>query len=50
MTFWHLIVEGDRKATYGELGGVLRDLHSLTVPDGLVLPSYDPFDKQALRL
>ena len=28
VTFWHLIVEGDRKATYGELGGVLRDLHA----------------------
>ncbi|MEV8548222.1 phosphotransferase [Streptomyces sp. NPDC051572] len=50
VTFWHLILEGDRKATYGELGGVLRDLHSLTVPEGLVLPSFDPFDKQALRL
>ncbi|MEV6538705.1 aminoglycoside phosphotransferase family protein [Streptomyces sp. NPDC051665] len=50
VTFWHLILEGDRKAAYGELGGVLRDLHSLTVPDGLVLPSFDPFDKQALRL
>lgn len=50
VTFWHLIVEGDRKAKYGELGGILRELHSLTLPDGLVLPSYDPFDKQALRL
>ncbi|WP_055526352.1 phosphotransferase enzyme family protein [Streptomyces graminilatus] len=50
VTFWHLIVEGDRKATYGELGGVLRDLHSLTVPDGLELPSFDPFDKQELRM
>ncbi|UXY27561.1 phosphotransferase enzyme family protein [Streptomyces sp. HUAS TT20] len=50
VTFWHLITEGDRKATYGELGGVLRDLHSLTVPEGLSLPSFDPFDKQALRL
>ncbi|MGW3646664.1 phosphotransferase enzyme family protein [Streptomyces sp. NPDC000878] len=50
VTFWHLIVEGDRKATYGELGRVLRDLHSLTVPDGLVLPSFDPFDKQELRM
>ncbi|MFF4314284.1 phosphotransferase enzyme family protein [Streptomyces sp. NPDC001507] len=50
VTFWHLIVEGDRKATYGELGGVLRDLHSLTLPEGLVLPSFDPFDKQQLRL
>ncbi|KUO06982.1 phosphotransferase enzyme family protein [Streptomyces sp. DSM 15324] len=50
VTFWHLIMEGDRKATYGELGGILRDLHSLTVPDGLVLPSFAPFDKQQLRL
>ncbi|AWW37885.1 phosphotransferase enzyme family protein [Streptomyces cadmiisoli] len=50
VTFWHLIVEADRKATYGELGGVLRDLHSLTVPDGVVLPSFSPFDKQELRM
>ncbi|MGW2627848.1 aminoglycoside phosphotransferase family protein [Streptomyces chattanoogensis] len=50
VTFWQLIVEGDRKATYGELGGVLRDLHALTVPEGLELPSFDPFDKQELRL
>ncbi|WP_210576494.1 aminoglycoside phosphotransferase family protein [Streptomyces sp. GESEQ-4] len=50
VTFWHLIVEGERKATYGELGGVLRDLHSLTLPDGLALPSFNPFDKQQLRL
>ncbi|WP_327729313.1 aminoglycoside phosphotransferase family protein [Streptomyces sp. NBC_00487] len=50
VTFWHLIVEGDRKASYGELGAVLRDLHALTVPDGLELPSFDPFDKQQLRL
>ncbi|MFJ9749671.1 phosphotransferase enzyme family protein [Streptomyces chartreusis] len=50
VTFWHLIVEGDRKATYRELGRVLRDLHALTVPEGLVLPSFAPFDKQQLRL
>ncbi|PAZ12463.1 deubiquitinase [Streptomyces sp. SA15] len=50
VTFWHLIVEKDRKATYGELGGVLRDLHSLTLPEGLALPSFNPFDKQQLRL
>ncbi|MEV4227781.1 aminoglycoside phosphotransferase family protein [Streptomyces bobili] len=50
VTFWHLIVEGDRKATYGELGGILRDLHSLTVPAGLALPSFDPFGKQELRI
>ncbi|MFF1441690.1 aminoglycoside phosphotransferase family protein [Streptomyces sp. NPDC058295] len=50
VTFWHLIVEGGRKATYGELGGILRDLHSLTVPAGLELPSFDPFEKQELRI
>ncbi|MFI9081864.1 phosphotransferase [Streptomyces sioyaensis] len=50
VTFWHLIVEGDRKATYGELGGILHDLHALTVPEDLELPSFDPFDKQELRL
>lgn len=50
VTFWHLIVEGDRKATYGELGAILRDLHSLTLPAGLELPSYEPFDKSELRL
>ncbi|RSO07573.1 hypothetical protein DMH18_24515 [Streptomyces sp. WAC 06783] len=31
VTFWHVIEEGPRKPTYGELGAVLRDLHSLTV-------------------
>ncbi|WP_405967702.1 aminoglycoside phosphotransferase family protein [Streptomyces sp. NBC_00015] len=50
VTFWHLIVEGDRKATYGELGGILRDLHAMTVPAGLDLPAYEPFDKSVLRL
>ncbi|MEU5090292.1 aminoglycoside phosphotransferase family protein [Streptomyces sp. NPDC021356] len=50
VTFWHLIVEGDRKAAYGELGAALRDLHALRVPDGLELPSFDPFDKQELRI
>ncbi|MGW2786718.1 aminoglycoside phosphotransferase family protein [Streptomyces populi] len=50
VTFWHLIEEGDRKATYGELGAILRELHSLTLPAGLELPPFDPFDKQELRL
>ncbi|MFI8928061.1 phosphotransferase family protein [Streptomyces sp. NPDC053474] len=43
-------MEADLKATYGELGGVLRDLHSMTVPEGLHLPSYEPFDKSDVRL
>ncbi|MEU1160938.1 aminoglycoside phosphotransferase family protein [Streptomyces sp. NPDC005921] len=50
VTFWHLIVEDGRAATYGELGAVLRDLHSLTLPDGLELPRYDAFGRSDLRL
>ncbi|MER6751846.1 aminoglycoside phosphotransferase family protein [Streptomyces fungicidicus] len=50
VTFWHLIVEAERKATYEELGATLRELHSLRLPDGLELPSFDPFDKQQRRL
>jgi aminoglycoside phosphotransferase (APT) family kinase protein len=50
VTFWHQIVEGDRKPAYGELGAVLRDLHTLTVPTGLELPRFQPFDKQELRI
>ncbi|NEB19476.1 aminoglycoside phosphotransferase family protein [Streptomyces coelicoflavus] len=50
VTFWRQIVEGDRKPAYGELGAVLRDLHSLTLPAGLELPRFDPFGKQELRI
>ncbi|MFC7984269.1 aminoglycoside phosphotransferase family protein [Streptomyces sp. NPDC057336] len=50
VTFWHQIVEGDRKPAYGELGAVLRDLHTLSVPTGLELPRFQPFDKQELRI
>ncbi|MFC4503236.1 MULTISPECIES: phosphotransferase enzyme family protein [Streptomyces] len=50
VTFWHLIVEDGRAATYGELGAVLRDLHSLALPDGLELPRYDAFGRSDLRL
>lgn len=50
VTFWHLIEEGDRQATYGELGAVLRDLHALHVPPGLGLPAYDALDRSKLRI
>ncbi|MFG3215875.1 phosphotransferase enzyme family protein [Streptomyces tendae] len=50
VTFWHQIVEGDRKPAYGELGAVLRDLHTLRIPAGLELPPFQPFDKQELRI
>ncbi|WP_461035191.1 phosphotransferase family protein [Streptomyces mayteni] len=50
VTFWHLIREGDRRATYGELGGVLRELHALTPPDVLGLSAYAAFGRTDLRV
>ncbi|MFH8557862.1 phosphotransferase enzyme family protein [Streptomyces celluloflavus] len=50
VTFWRLIVEGDRKATYGELGSVLRDLHSLGVPASLRLPPFSGLDRTEQRI
>lgn len=50
VTFWHFIEEGDRKATYGELGGILRDLHALTLPEELELPSFTVFGRTDLRI
>ncbi|MFE4642767.1 phosphotransferase enzyme family protein [Streptomyces sp. NPDC056730] len=50
VTFWHLIEESDRKPTYGELGGVLRDLHSLSLPDTLTLPPYPVLDRTDRRI
>ncbi|MDH6699020.1 aminoglycoside phosphotransferase family protein [Streptomyces sp. MAA16] len=50
VTFWHLIEEGDRKATYGELGGILRDLHALSLPDTLTLPPYPVLDRTDRRI
>lgn len=50
VTFWHLIEESDRKAAYGELGGILRDLHALWPPAGLDLPPYDVFGRSDLRV
>lgn len=50
VTFWHLIEEGEREATYGDLGRVLRDLHALKVPDDVELPPYDALGRSALRI
>ena len=50
VTFWHLIEDAGRVATYGELGAVLRDLHALPVPEGLGLPAYDAFGRSDLRI
>lgn len=50
VTFWHLIEESDRKPTYGELGGILHDLHALQLPSGLDLPPYDALRRSDLRI
>lgn len=50
VTFWHLIEDAGRPATYGELGAVLRDLHSLTPPTGLGLPAFDAFGRSDRRI
>ncbi|MFE3073588.1 phosphotransferase enzyme family protein [Streptomyces sp. NPDC059247] len=50
VTFWHLIVEGNRKATYGQLGDVLRAFHALKPPAGLWLPAFDVFGRTGLRI
>lgn len=50
VTFWHLISEGGRKATYGELGSVLRELHALSVPEALSLPKFEPMGRSVLRI
>ncbi|MEU8918553.1 aminoglycoside phosphotransferase family protein [Streptomyces nigrescens] len=50
VTFWHLIEESRRKPSYGELGAVLRDLHSLSLPDTLSLPSYPVLDRTDQRI
>ncbi|MEV8064083.1 aminoglycoside phosphotransferase family protein [Streptomyces antimycoticus] len=50
VTFWHLIRESERKATHSELGTVLRELHSLRVPESLKLPAYDVFGRSDLRI
>lgn len=50
VTFWHLIREGDRKATYAELGRVLKDLHSLSLPAGLEMQPYNIFGRTPLRI
>ncbi|WP_431782783.1 aminoglycoside phosphotransferase family protein [Streptomyces chumphonensis] len=50
VTFWHLVDAADRKPTYAELGILLRDLHSLTLPDDLTLPHFSAFGRTDLRI
>jgi aminoglycoside phosphotransferase len=50
VTFWNLIADTGAKATVADLGGILRQLHSLTVPDNLLLPDFDMFGRVAERI
>ncbi|MEU2788371.1 aminoglycoside phosphotransferase family protein [Streptomyces sp. NPDC007100] len=50
VTFWHVIEEGDRKPTYGELGAVLRDLHSLEPPVTVALSPYPVLGRTDRRI
>ncbi|MBM9505455.1 aminoglycoside phosphotransferase family protein [Actinacidiphila acididurans] len=50
VTFWHLIEDAGRSASYGELGAVLRELHGLVPPDGLELPGFDAFGRADRRI
>ncbi|WP_308208256.1 aminoglycoside phosphotransferase family protein [Actinacidiphila cocklensis] len=50
VTFWRLIEDAGQPAPYGELGAVLRDLHSLTPPPHLGLPPFDTFGRSDRRI
>jgi Ser/Thr protein kinase RdoA (MazF antagonist) len=55
VTLWELVGEGhaDRRDQYGstaELGRVLRQVHRLALPEGVVLPPLRPFDRIGRRL
>jgi aminoglycoside phosphotransferase (APT) family kinase protein len=49
VTWWRFLPE-HRSATPGELGAVLRSLHSLTPPDHLDLPVHNPFSGLSRRI
>jgi aminoglycoside phosphotransferase (APT) family kinase protein len=50
VTFWQRVPDSGRKASAGELGTVLRQLHDCTVPDGLQLPDFEIFGRVDKRL
>jgi thiamine kinase-like enzyme len=51
VTFWKAISdEGDQYASTPEIAAILARLHRLTVPEGLHLPSLDPFANAAPRI
>lgn len=50
VTFWKLIEDSGTRATLADLGGILRQLHALPVPDSLKLPEFDMFGRVAERI
>ncbi|MFM9446921.1 phosphotransferase enzyme family protein [Streptomyces acidiscabies] len=49
VTFWEALSDGDRYASTGEMGALLRRLHDLKSPP-FSLPPLEPFDRVAQRL
>jgi aminoglycoside phosphotransferase (APT) family kinase protein len=50
VTFWQRVPDSGRKASAGELGSVLRQLHGCTVPGSLQLPAFEIFGRVDKRL
>lgn len=50
VTFWEFIEESDEPVSSGELGEVLRRLHSIPEPSDLALPFFEPMPKVGSRL
>lgn len=49
-TFWRAISDGESYASVSEVAELLRWLHSLSVPNHLKLPDFEPFGKIDRRL
>ena len=50
VTFWHVITDSGIVVTLPEMARILKDLHSLPVPDGLRLPALDMFGRVEQRI
>ncbi|MCX2728817.1 aminoglycoside phosphotransferase family protein [Saccharopolyspora sp. NFXS83] len=50
VTFWEFIEESEQPISSGELGDVLRRLHSIPEPSDLSLPFFEPMPKVESRL
>ncbi|MEH1125028.1 phosphotransferase family protein [Micromonospora sp. CPCC 206061] len=50
VTFWHFVSSAQPLPGPSDLGGLLRRLHELPVPDWLALPAFQPFARVEQRL